>query len=217
MTKKEFFLIIVIIILILTIFIRNNNNNIKLNKISNEIEIVETTRLKLKDSLIKEIQYNNTLNKDFKSTINNLKTEILHLKQKSLKQPKNKQETVNYNIERYNESTIIKDSLICISESNMNKIIYDLEKGDIAIKTLPLLDSVVNYQDSIIVNLEDNYLNLNSILLKTEDELILRKNYQIKLENKNKNNKFIVAGTFILAFILVLLFLVIKKVYLFHL
>ena len=202
MTKKEFFLIIVIIILILTIFIRNNNNNIKLNKISNEIEIVETTRLKLKDSLIKEIQYNNTLNKDFKSTINNLKTEILHLKQKSLKQPKNKQETVNYNIERYNESTIIKDSLICISESNMNKIIYDLEKGDIAIKTLPLLDSVVNYQDSIIVNLEDNYLNLNSILLKTEDELILRKNYQIKLENKNKNNKFYVAGGVLLGFLL---------------
>jgi septal ring factor EnvC (AmiA/AmiB activator) len=174
----------------------------KLNRLEGQYEVLKEqyhvqkktvsnlslARQKEKDSLNFQISQREVQNDFLRQENDKLKGDIQNIKNRPINVPKDVIGLVRYFNERYKttENKVLENKVALVEEVAYD-VSYDLEEFDRVVEILPIQEQVIKNQDSTIVNLEKDKVDLKT-QVKSAEELIKEQKEMNDLADKNINN-----------------------------
>lgn len=195
---KKISLVLLIIVLLLTIphFCNDSDRlqgqyDILKEQLSQQKELVKNTeekRIKEKDSLNFLISQREVQNGFLADENTALRKKIKDINDKPILLPKDLVGLTRYFNERYKTTqNKVVDNKVGLIEEVAYDVSYELESGDRAEETVVFQDSIIKNQDTVIVNLNKDKVDLSLVISSAENELEQRKKLQEMSEDNIKN------------------------------
>ena len=200
MNYKRIAILLLILVIIASITLKCNND--KLNRLKGQYDVLKEqysvqkktvsnlslAREKEKDSLNFQISQREVQNDFLRQENNNLKGDIQNIKNRPVKAPKGLDNLTEYFNDRYStkENSIVSGK-VGLGEDTAMDVTSDLEEFDKVVEIVPIQEQVIKNQDSTIVNLEKDKVDLKT-QVKSAEELIKEQKELNDLADKNINN-----------------------------
>lgn len=150
------------------------------------VKTIEKLRKEEKDSLNDEIKTREWENSDLISENNRLREKIKN--QPKINVPKDVIGLVKYFNHRYktNENKVVENKVGLVEEVAYD-VSFELEEGDRAVETIKTQDTIINNQETIIINLNKDKKDLGT-MLKSAENVISEQNKLQEKADENINN-----------------------------
>lgn len=150
------------------------------------VKTIEKLRKEEKDSLNDKIKTREWENSDLISENNRLREKIKN--QPKINVPKDVIGLVKYFNHRYktNENKVVENKVGLVEEVAYD-VSFELEEGDRAVETIKTQDTIINNQETIIINLNKDKKDLGT-MLKSAENVISEQNKLQEKADENINN-----------------------------